>query len=91
MATPAEIDMITRLRDALLRIATPAQRTADPGANQAIADASNWLINPDLDVEGGKPVYGYAVGSPAVHYMVDERRRVWRLDTTTTPKKFVLL
>lgn len=89
--TAYEIDLMTRLRDAALRIITPALRASDPGAVQAINDASNLLVNPDADQDGAKPVFGYAatIAGVLTHCMVDERRRVWKFDTAT--RKYVLL
>lgn len=89
MATPVEIALMTRLRDALLRAlqfahVTPAM---DADAWGAQAEATNWLIDPNIDAPGRKPIYGYNVSG--VHYLVDEQRGVWRFDVPT--KKFVPL
>lgn len=91
MATPAEVDLITRLRDAIVSVYTPAMRASNPAAVQAQADATAWLANPDVDIDGGEPVFGYTatLGGVLTHVMVDKRRRAWKFDAGT--KRFVLL
>lgn len=91
MATPAEVDLITRLRDSLLTIFTPAIRAANPAAVQAANDATAWLLNPDVDQEGAEPVFPFEVTINNVTHkcMTDKRRRVWRLDVPT--RRWVLL
>lgn len=91
MATPAEVTMVTNLRDALLTILTPALRASNPAAGQAADAATAWLANPDVDIEGSEPVFPFEVTINGTTHkcMTDKRRRVWRLDVPT--RRWVLL
>lgn len=89
MATPTEVALATRMRDAILRLlqASGTTREVDPDAWACMNEATAWLANPNIDADGRTPVYGYAVSG--VHYMVDNQRGIWRYDTVS--KRFVPL